>query len=301
MLIFTPRFWLSLKNDKKHKKMSHKKLVVVNESKLSEIINIVIASSKIQTLKIPSKKIRAQLHTIIYGGLGGTKTDILWEISKNINLIPTNSFGAPHIYGTVDKMTGIHTPPMVWDCRNSCLLVDDFVFDSKNFKSMNTIQALLPILEHPHISKRIGYRCNEVCEKDEDLYLKVKDGKIDCTTRFSLIMNTMTDLRRLSSHYISAFTSRCLIIPHYPNLDDLRRIARGGTFYEFKKINVKKNVEISKKNYNIIINFVDSAIRNPDSYLRTIGDCCRVYAVLGKHNKEIYNTVVMLHNKEKQW
>ena len=277
--------------------MSHKKLIVVNEFELNKILNIVIASSKINSLQINNKKIRPQLHCIIYGGLGGAKSEILLEVGRNINNVPTLSFSKANLYGSVDKVTGIHMPPMLWDCRNSCLLLDDFIFNSRNYKSMEIMQSLLPLLENPRIVKRVGYRCNEVNEKDNDLHLKVKNGVIDCKTRFSLIMNTMTDLRRMSSDYINAFVSRCIVIPHYPTLDDLKRLARNGTFYEFSKLNTKKDVIINNKNYNKILEFVECNMRGSDSYLRTIGDCCRIFAVLGRHNEEIYKIIIKLHQR----
>ena len=277
--------------------MSHKKLVVINEFELNKMLNIIISSSGISSLQIKERKIRAQLHCIIYGGLGGAKSEILWEVGKNMNKVPTLSFSQANLYGSVDKMTGIHMPPMLWDCRNSVLLLDDFIFNTKNYKSMNILQSLLPLLEFPRIVKRVGYRCNEVNESDGDLHLKVKDGVIDCKTRFSMVMNTMTDLRRKSSEYIDAFASRCIIIPHYPSLDDLKRLARDGTFYEFKKIEVEPHVKIDGKNYSRILNFVESNVKKPDSYLRTVGDCCRVYAVLRRHNEEIYNIIIKLHQR----
>ena len=152
------------------------------------------------------------------------------------------------------------------------------------------------MLEFPYFKKPIGYRCNDFKAKDKDLHFQVKNNQIECKTRFSLILNTMQDLRNKSSVYLNALKSRCLVIGHTPSVDDLKKFARDGTFYRFKKITVRPKVSISDKDYEHILQVVEEGLKNAENYLRTVGDCCRAFAVLGKHDDEMYNIIKELHD-----
>lgn len=274
--------------------MSHKKLVLVNEFELCRLINISIATSKIRELKVGSEYIRPQLHCIIYGALGSGKSRIINEVGNSLKVHPIIDFSKATLFGSVDKNTGMLNPPVIWQCRNSCLLIDEFTFVSNSPHSISLLQGLLPILEIPRFVKKVGLRINEVSEKDKDLYLKAKDGTIDCKTRFVMILDTMMDLRARHSNWIDALISRCLVIPHYPNLDDLKKLSRDGTFYEFKDLKVKPVVIIKKKDYAKILEVVESIIKEPQAYLRSVGDCCRVFAVLRRHDENIYRNIVRM-------
>ena len=274
--------------------MSHKKLILVNEYQLCKLLNISIATAKIKSLLVDSTYIRPQLHCIIYGALGSGKSSILNEVGERLKISPIIDFSRATLFGTIDKNTGMLNTPAIWQCRNSCLLIDEFTFVSNSPHSIGMLQGLLPILENPRFVKKVGLRINEVNEKDRDLFLRAKDGTIECRTRFVMIIDTMMDLRSRTSEWIDALTSRCLVIPHYPTLDDLKKLARDGTFYEFKNYNVQPDVRISKKNYNKIIEIVEAGIKKPQAYLRSVGDCCRVFAVLKKHDESIYKLIVKM-------
>ena len=274
--------------------MSHKKLILINEYQLCKLLNISIATAKIKTLCVDSTYIRPQLHCIIYGALGSGKSNILYEVGEVLKTSPIIDFSRATLFGTIDKNTGMLNTPAIWQCRNSCLLIDEFTFIANSPHSVNMLQGLLPILENPRFIKKVGLRVNDVSEKDKDLFLRVKDGTIDCKTRFVMIIDTMMDLRSRTSQWIDALVSRCLVIPHYPSLDDLKNLVRGGTFYEFKNYSVDSDIKISKKNYNKIIEIVEANVKKPQAYLRSVGDCCRVFAVLKKHDENIYKLIVRM-------
>jgi hypothetical protein len=106
-------------------------------------------------------------------------------------------------------------------------------------------------------------------------------------------MTTMNDIINSSNIQLQALKSRCLIIPFYPILEDLKKMARGGQYYNYEEIKIKeKTVLISKPCYNKILKHIEQRDIETKDYLRLIGDVCRTYAVLGKHSKDIYDLII---------
>jgi hypothetical protein len=262
---------------------------------INKLLNIAISTAKLHSLRISkiNVELRPQLHCFIWGNIGTAKSTILHEIGKGIGIMPIVSLSKANIYGTVDKNTGILNPPTIWDCRNSCLLIDEFSFNTQNHNDLDVINSLLPILENPTIHKRLGFRVNDHEEKDGDLFLKAKNGKLQCKTRFVFIGTSMTDVSTLSSSSNKALISRCLPIPHLPSFEDLEKYSlKELNFFEYKPFKVSEDVVIKEKDYRFLIELLKKKLDNPDRFLRTLGDLCRIFAVLKKHDEELYDLVI---------
>lgn len=267
----------------------------LNRFELNKILNISISSSKIKKLIVNKEERPAQLHTILYGAIGSAKSTILYNIGKQINIAPIISMSKANLYGTVDKNTGILNPPTVWDCRNSCLLVDEFSFNTHSYSDLEVINSLLPILVYPLIHKRLGFRVNDIEESDGDLYLKAKNGKLECKTRFVFISTSMADVTNLTSSSNRALISRCLPVPHYPSYEELRKYARGELdFFEYKPYKVNEEIKIKEKDYLFLEEFVSANVKESDFYLRTLNDLCKIFAVLRKHDEDFYRLICNL-------
>lgn len=275
------------------------KKVFYDRNKISELLNIAISTSKIKHLFVRGIERTAQLHCIIYGDIGTAKSTMLYKIGQNIDMTPIVSMSKANLYGTVDKQTGILNPPTVWDCRNSCLLVDEFGFNTHNYNELEVINALLPILVYPRIHKRLGFRVNDIEEKDGDLFLRAKNGKLECKTRFVFIATTMTNINILDSSSNKAILSRCLPIPHYPSYEDLYKYSGDElTFFEYEPYKVREDIKINDSDYDYLRRFARENVRKPYNYLRTLNDLCKVFAVLRKHDESLYTLICTLRAGE---
>ena len=264
---------------------------LIDYKKMSKLINIAVATSKIQKLETPHKEIRPFIHLLLYGKIGSGKSSILKEVGNKFKQIPIMGITKATLLGAVDKTTGMFSPPAVWDCRNSVLLIDEFHIDKNSDRDM--LNGLLSIMESPKYVKRIGYRCNDFTKKDGDLYCIVKENKISCNTRFVLFINTMMNMERSQLFEITALKSRCIVIPYYPSLEDIKRKARGEPHYIYKEYKVPKKVKINNKEYEKILEFIDSKNISVEYYLRLLGDLCRTYAVIG-YDEEMFGLMCAL-------
>ena len=271
--------------------------MILNEDDFSFILNTALASAQVESISLPNgKNIRPQIHTLIYGAIGTGKSTILNDIGKARGITPVLSLSKAHIMGAVDQVTGTLIFPIIWEHRNDCVLIDEFHLDKRDFAGREALYTMLSVMEHPEFKKKVGYRCEGKEEKDGELYCQVKDHTIKCKTRFVFIANTMMNLGAVQMIELRALISRCILIPFSPDFDQLRSFARGEVkYYKYKPFKIrKKRVKISKKVYEKIINFVDSADIKQEKYLRTIGDICRFYAVHGKFVEEKFRKVLEL-------
>ncbi len=266
---------------------------------LSKLINIIIASTKIKEIKLPHMYLRPSFHTIICGNIGSGKSHLLKQVCEHLKILPITSLTPATFLGTVDKDMKELIPPAIWDYRNTILPIDEYSFDAKKTSDKTNLNILLGLLENPLYRKKMGFRCMNKKYRDKDLYCKVKNNTVEVKTRFSLMMTTMMQLNRLQNQQIIALISRCLIIPFNLSMDELKSQAKGRIYYHHKNIKTEDKIIINRLNYDKIIKLVDDNRIQKTSYLRTIGELCRVYAVLGKYNEEMFNLIINL--KKNVW
>ena len=271
--------------------------IITKRAIISKLVNLAIASAKVKSLILEEEKsnisIRPQINILIHGGIGSTKSTMLKEISKKINCpLPITDMTFPALVGSIDKQTRQIIPAMSWECRNTIMLMDEFSMDNQV-----TGNALLQLTEGGEYSRKLSMWSMPSEDKCEELYFKAHNGTISIKTRFSLIFATMRNVEYTQSKLLKALISRCLVIPYYPVKQELQNIADGNPSFFYKEIIPKeKEVFIKKSDYNKIKSFVDSKDIDMNNYLRTIGDLCRIYAVLGKHDEELYNLICSLKN-----
>ncbi len=262
---------------------------------IERLVGIAIATARIKTLHIPGKKIRPALHLIICGNFGVGKSTVLEQVCEKFKIVPLMNIKRAALLGSVDKTTGLLQPPAVWTHRKGILPVDEFYFDTRGASSKQDLNALLSLMENSPFTKSIGYRCNNFEERDEDLYCIVNEKGINVKSRFMFFAVTMMPLHRpVKTQEGRAFQSRCIILPYYPTREEIFKLARSED-----KINVpdyqikKKDVVIEKEQYIRIVDYVDSFKIEEGHIFRTIGDLCRIWAVIG-WDEEIFNLILIL-------
>jgi len=269
--------------------------MILSGDQFSKILNIIIASSRMKQLSLPHRDIRPFIHCLIWGEIGIGKSTILYDIAKERNITPIRALTPAVILGSVDKTTGILNQPIIWENRNNVVLIDEFHLEKNDKAGRGVLNELLVLMENPRYQKSVGYRTNDVDEVDDDLFLKVKNGKILCNTRVSFIIDTMMDIKKKSQmREIYALKSRCITINLCISYDELEEMASGKHYFRYKKVKIKKKiVKINKKTYEMIKKYARNRLEK-SRYLRVLGDLCRIYAVLGKIDEEIFNIVCEL-------
>jgi len=268
-------------------------VVNLTSEQLSRIVNIVLASSKLKEIHLPHMTIRANLHLLIWGDVGIGKSTILKEIGENMDVESVRGLTPAVMLGAVDKSTGEFLEPITWTYRNKVILLDEYHIEKFDKKGREVLNEMLKLMEHPRYIKKVGYRCNEIEEVEDDLYLRVKSGKIACNTRFSMVIDTMMNItKKKQLKEIEALASRCLTIYLAFSFEELRKIAMGKVIYSYSHIKLKKDiVKINKKTYAKIESYAGARKNNKSRYFRLLGDLCRIYAVIGKIDHELFNLI----------
>jgi len=269
---------------------------------ISLLINLSIASAKLRFIKIKENdsdyNMRPQIHIILAGSQGSCKSTILTEVARHFNNKPVMEFTDASMVGSIEKELKRFVPGASWEFRNSILPLDEFEFTDRSRRPVKVIGKLLSLSEgEQYFQKRIGIFSQEFNEKDGDLFCKCKNGVIEVKSNFALLIGTMDGLSFFNTQLL-ALKSRCIPIKWEPGWDVLLNIAHGNPIFRYYDYSVNFNdhdhIVISNKDYNKILNIVKDKIKKPDLFLRTLGDLCRVFAIIQKHDLDLYDLIIKL-------
>jgi hypothetical protein len=198
--------------------------------------------------------------------------------------------------GTLNRVTGQIIPGLVWETRRKPLLLDEFRTGERG--DAGAIDVLLGVLEHGHYKRRIAVQCQPFEEKEGTLYYRAKNGEIEVQTSFPCIIATMKNLEMSRSDKVDALVARCIPVRYRLEDEVVDAALQGATLYHSKEINPPRSFSISKRDYRRILS-IASDLRNQypklrESYARAIGDMGRIYAILGRHDEELYRLVCFL-------
>jgi hypothetical protein len=267
---------------------------------LNKLVNIAAHSVKIKKLitKEPYRdyEMRPQLHLLISAPFGEMKSTILREISQLYPSKIITDLTFPSLVGSIDRTTKQIIPAAVWECRNKLMLLDEYTATRESLVT----RALLQLLEDQYYSRKIATYSADLNEEENGLFFKVKSGSIEVKTRFSCIIATMRDIRRIREQIFLALISRCIPIRYEMSKEEINQVLEGRKLISHENHDVKEVVEISTEDYKHIKEVVNEEIemgniRNAKQVLaRTIGDCCRIFAVLGRHDEKLYKAILRL-------
>jgi hypothetical protein len=267
---------------------------------LNKLVNIAAHSVKIKKLitKEPYRdyEMRPQLHLLISAPFGEMKSTILREISQLYPSKIITDLTFPSLVGSIDRTTKQIIPAAVWECRNRLMLLDEYTATRESLVT----RALLQLLEDQYYSRKIATYSADLNEEDSDLFFKVKSGNIEVKTRFSCIIATMRNIERAGEQVFRALVSRCIPIRYEMSEEEIKQVLEGRKLIYPEKFDVEEIVEIPTEEYKRIIEVVSEEIKRSNGrnakqvFARAVCDCCRVFAVLGKHDEELYRTIVRL-------
>jgi len=272
----------------------------ISKEYLSELINISLASSKIKEIIIKEENSdfdgRTNINIFLYGSIGSSKSTLLKEISKKANCKSAyTDLTYPALIGTIDKLTRQLLIGACWECKNSLMLLDEFNIGKRK---KDDIRALLQFIEGGEYNKKLASFSSPTNETDDDLFYNFENGTFNIKTRFSLILATMKYPYKSQSPETKAFVSRSIAIPLYPTKKELLKIAQGYPLFEYRDLTPKNlKIVVNKNNYAKILKYIYDKI-DTENFLRIIGDCVRVFAVLGKHRYDLYDLIIKFGNKK---
>jgi len=198
--------------------------------------------------------------------------------------------------GSIDRATGQFIPGLAWETRKKPLLLDEFRTGERG--DAGAIDVLLGVLETGHYKRKVAVPSRVIEERDGQLFYRVEDGEIEVQTRFPCIIATMKDLEMSRSEKIRALVQRCIPI-RYDLPDEVVDAAlEGSLVYHAEEFDPPQEVTVSRRDYRRIIQ-VAREIRSSDPrfrevYARSVGDLCRIFAVLGHHDVDLYRLVCYL-------
>jgi len=267
---------------------------------MSRILNIACSSANVEMLlvkeQLKTQQFRPQLHVLLQSRTGNMKTTILEEIGRAYNVTPYSYATYAAMIGSIDRTTGQFIPGLAWETRKKPLLLDEFRTGERG--DAGAIDVLLGVLESGHYKRKIAVPCRLIEEKDGPLFYRVENGEIEVQTRFPCIIATMKNLDMARSEKVRALTQRCIPI-RYDLPDEVVDAALGGsTLYHSERQSPPEQVVINRRDYERIIELArqtrSSSQRFREVYARSVGDLCRIFAVLGHHDTQLYRLVCYL-------
>ena len=242
------------------------------------------------------KTLRGNMHLFLRADTGSFKSTILKELADYFKVNTMELITNAGLVGTIDKNMNV-IPGEAWRIRNRLLLLDEFNVEGDS----SCIAPLLSLLEDQHYKKAIGRMANEQKEIDGDLYFSVKKGEMMIRTRFSCVVCSMRKIEKTKSVNIEALLSRCVVVPYVLSGPEIKHVMNGHKLLNIKKCPFKKQFDftVKAKDYKRIMETVDSypGLDVLKQYARTVGDCCRAFAVLGKHDDLTYYLITKLHQE----
>jgi hypothetical protein len=267
---------------------------------INRILNISCATAGIERLLVKeqfkTQEFRPQLHGLLQSRPGGLKTTYLEEIGRAYNVTPYSYATYAAMIGSIDRMTGRFIPGLVWETRRKPLLLDEFRTGERG--DAGAIDVLLGVLESGHYKRKIAVPSALIQERDDPFFYRVENGEIEVQTRFPCIIATMKNLDMARSEKVRALVQRCIPIRYDLPNEVVDAALQGSTLYHAHKYAPQTDVVINRRDYRKIIELARK-IRYcepgfKEVYTRSVGDLCRIYAVLGYHDMRLYRIVSYL-------
>jgi len=264
-----------------------------------ELLNIACHTPKIKNLQIEKLDgslltLRPTIHQYYSVDFGGLKTTLFKLVKKAYGGFYCADATSAGIQGSIDQKTREYVPPIAYLCKGKTLIIDEFNLNPNT--AAETVKSLLSLLEDEVVSRKMGIVGKKPIET-EDVYCK--HGWMQYKNlRCNVILGTMKNIRKARRQFYSALVSRTVPIRITQTIEVLKSFDDYPQTL-FHKINydVPEEIRVSNKEYLFIRSVVEGyKIVSPQQFFRTINDCVRVYAVLGKHDLDLYDFIVRARN-----
>jgi len=277
--------------------------VIASLKDVNLLLNVAAHSVKIKELSIeePGGKcyLRPTLHIFLSAPFGHGKSTLLKQLMSNYPSVLLTHVTVPGLIGSIDRSSKMIISAAAWEARNKLLILDEYT----STRPSQVGDILLQLLEDQRYSRKIASYSADHEEVDGDLYFRVKNGLIDLKTRFSCVIATMKNPKKAREYSYKALLSRTIPLRYILRKEDLDSVLDGKQLFEKINFQVSDEVMIKLDDFMHIREIMDEAYEDMrrkgitklnEVYLRTIGDCCRVFAVLGHHDDKLYKKIFEL-------
>ena len=110
----------------------------------------------------------------------------------------------------------------------------------------------------------------------------------------------MKNIGKSREYTFKALLSRTVPVRYQMSKREIDEVLDGKSLFTKTDYNVEPTATIKTEDYKHIREVLDSAVKSSklkgieQIYARTVGDCCRIYAILGEHDDELYRNVLNL-------
>jgi hypothetical protein len=282
---------------------------------LYDLVSLSLSSAGMETLSIEEqgiiKGIRPWINVMLLSEFGTFKSTLLKVISNMISIPVYTTVTIPALIGSIDGETKQFIVGAIWDCRRRALLIDEF----RTAHNEEMIDCFLQISEEGKYTKRIGRWSPDFKAEDKPFSIAVKNGMIEVKTGMPCIFVSMRQMENSPSYNVHALLSRFIAERWDVDRSHVIESMKGNNHIKLVIVPVEKNVLIGNRDYLAILNYASLDFR--DRYgqelqtqiiTRAVGDCVRVFAILGFHNWSLYwrildtknRIVYMKHDEESQ-
>lgn len=269
----------------------------------TKILNVSLASRKLESLSFVNEAGETiqlsvpQIHIILYGKPGTFKSTIQRDFIKKVKGINISMLTTATFLGSVDKQ-GQFVDPVIWDAKGSVLGVDDWHPSLKMQGDKKLFESLLKVLEEGEYTRPFVWSTKSFSKKSGPHSMVMKNNKLTVKCNFVYFASTMKNLvkRKELSTDIEALLSRCLFIPFHPTRQDVDQFMKGHKkFFMYHDIELKeKNPVLKKKDYLHIHEYVFSKDMPLAETTRTVGLLCKIFAITGEHDFDLYEEIIKL-------
>jgi hypothetical protein len=272
---------------------------------LLELLNLVVSSTKIKTIRIhlpsntnPIREITGNLSLGIFGRYSSFKSSILEQVEKHGNAILIHSVTAPSLVGSIDSKRSVPVIPLVWESRGKTLIIDEF--QSNRMEKKRVIEALLSILQDHRYEKTFAITTKHTINfEDGDQYCRIQDGKVSIKVNLSLVIASMKPLDSFLRWPTQiAFISRLIPVIYEPTEEEVDKLVNGFLDLTIKEYPVEETVDISVKEYQEIqdwLKFYGYTSTKLPTYSRLLECLVRVRAIKGYFDQHIAKVIADMY------
>jgi hypothetical protein len=274
-----------------------------NEQRI-KLLNVACHTPRIEELTIQRKnketfQIKPTIHIVLSQPYGTFKTTLYSILSgsygyKEHPFVYVSKVTAAGIQGSIDQKSREVVCPLPYEAKHGTLFIDEF--NPKPEEARDVTNAFLEFLEYETVNKRIGYKVKKDTV-DEARQFSVQGGFLKYWgLRENVIIATMRNIRKSHETFYRAFLSRCVPIVVQWKIKDMKAIDDDPSKL-FKRIcfDVKPKRFVPFEDYKQIRDFVDKyeGYLKVGDYFRTVNDCVRAFAVIGRHDFDLYEYICL--------
>jgi hypothetical protein len=278
------------------------KLSYDSNQKRIELLNIACHTPKINNLTIERKNgatlsLRPTIHQFYSIPFGGLKSTLMKLVEKCYSGSQPIRYCADAtsagIQGSIDQKSREYVPPIAYLCKQGTLLIDEFNLNPN--VAADVVRSLLSLLEDEIVARKMGIVGKKSIEK-KDIFCK-HGWLIYRDLRTNVIFGTMKNILKNRKTFYNALVSRCVPIRIEPSIEVLETFDDNPkALFQYIGYKIHTEINVSNREYIKIRNFVKKYDVSPQLFFRTLNDCVRIYAIVGKHDYDLYDFVIKSRN-----